>query len=123
MEFRTLQAYLMAKKATTEDTPFGPDALVYKVMGKMYALVAWEAEPLTITLKCEPGQALFLRDVYPAVKPGYYMNKNHWNTITVDGSIPEPELLGMIDDSYDLVVSGLPRAVRDDLKEMPENPS
>jgi predicted DNA-binding protein (MmcQ/YjbR family) len=113
----------MAKKATTEETPFGPDALVYKVMGKMFALVAWEAEPMTITLKCEPGQALFLRDVYPAVRPGYYMNKNHWNTVTIDGSIPEPELLGMIDDSYDLVVKSLPRAARDELAHMPENRS
>jgi predicted DNA-binding protein (MmcQ/YjbR family) len=121
MEFRTLQTYLKTKKATTEETPFGPDALVYKVMGKMYALVAWEAEPLVITLKCEPGQALFLRDVYPAVKPGYYMNKNHWNTVTLDGSIPEPELLGMIDDSYDLVVKGLTRAAREELANMPES--
>lgn len=123
MEFQTLQTYLLAKKATTEETPFGPDALVYKVMGKMFALLAWEAEPMTITLKCEPGQALFLRDVYPAVKPGYYMNKNHWNTVTIDGSIPEPELWGMIDDSYDLVVKGLSRAARDELAQMPEKSS
>ncbi|MFO7664352.1 MAG: MmcQ/YjbR family DNA-binding protein [Chloroflexota bacterium] len=115
MDLQELQSYLLAKKAATEETPFGPDSLVYKVMGKMFALVAWEAEPLTITLKCEPGQALFLRDVYPAVRPGYYMNKNHWNTVTLDGSVPQPELLGMIDDSYDLVVNGLPRTTREEL--------
>jgi predicted DNA-binding protein (MmcQ/YjbR family) len=123
MDLQILQTYLLTKKATTEETPFGPEALVFKVMGKMFALVAWEAEPLTITLKCEPGQALFLRDVYPAVKPGHYMNKDHWNTVTIDGSIPEPELWGMIDDSYELVVKGLPRAARDELAQMPEKSS
>lgn len=112
MNLQTITACLLAKKGATEETPFGPDALVYKVMGKMFALVAWEEEPLAISLKCEPGQALFLRDVYPAVRPGYHMNKTHWNTVTLDGSIPEPEIWGMIDDSYDLVVAGLSRAQR-----------
>jgi predicted DNA-binding protein (MmcQ/YjbR family) len=92
--------------------PFGPDNLVYKVMNKMYALVPLDADPLTISLKCEPGQALLLRDVYPAVRPGYHMNKKHWNTVTLDGSVPESEMWGMIDDSYDLVVAGLTRAER-----------
>ncbi|HMT20114.1 MAG TPA: MmcQ/YjbR family DNA-binding protein [Promineifilum sp.] len=115
MELKIVTAYLLAKKGTTEETPFGPEALVYKVMGKMYALVAWENEPLTITLKCEPGQALFLRDLYPAVRPGYHMNKTHWNTVTLDGTIPEAELWGMIDDSYDRVVGSLTRAQREAL--------
>jgi predicted DNA-binding protein (MmcQ/YjbR family) len=117
MELKELTAYLLAKKGTTEEAPFGPEALVYKVMDKMFALVAWEADPLTISLKCEPGQALFLRDVYPAVRPGYHFNKKHWNTVTLDGTIPESELLGMIDDSYDLVVQGLTRAAREKLSE------
>lgn len=115
MELSELVAYLLSKRGATEETPFGPEALVYKVMGKMFALVAWENEPLTITLKCEPGQALFLRDVYAAVKPGYHMNKTHWNTITLDDTIPHAEFLGMIDDSYDLVVKSLTRAQRDAL--------
>lgn len=115
MNLNQLQTYLLAKKGTTEETPFGPEALVYKVMGKMFALVAWEADPLTISLKCEPGQALFLRDLYPAVRPGYHLNKTHWNTVTLDGSIPEPEIWGMIDDSYTLVVSSLTRAAREAL--------
>ena len=85
---------------------------VYKVVGKMFALVPLDADPLAISLKCEPGQALLLRDVYPAVQPGYHMNKTHWNTVTLDGTIPEPEIWGMIDDSYDLVVAGLSRAQR-----------
>ena len=112
MNLQQLQSYLLSKKATTEETPFGPENLVYKVAGKMYALVPLDADPLTISLKCEPGQALFLRDVYPAVRPGYHMNKAHWNTVTLDGSIPEAEIWGMIDDSYDLVVGGLSRAAR-----------
>lgn len=115
MDLKTLTSYLLAKKGTAEETPFGPEALVYKVKGKMFALVAWENDPLTITLKCEPGQAMFLRDVYPAVRPGYHMNKTHWNTVTLDGTIPEAELLGMIDDSYALVVRSLPRALKEEL--------
>jgi len=117
MDLKELQAYLLNKKAATEETPFGPEALVYKVMGKMFALVAWEADPLTVSLKCEPGQALFLRDLYPAVRPGYHMNKTHWNTVTLDGSIPESEVLGMIDDSYNLVVNSLTRVQRAALAE------
>lgn len=115
MELKTVTSWLLAKKGATEETPFGPDALVYKVMGKMFALVAWEEEPLTISLKCEPGQALFLRDLYPAVRPGYHMNKKHWNTVTLDGTIPEDEVRGMIDDSYDLVVKSLTRAMKEEL--------
>lgn len=115
MNLKTLSSYLLAKKGVTEETPFGPEALVFKVMGKMFALVAWENDPLTVTLKCEPGQALFLRDVYAAVRPGYHMNKTHWNTVTLDGTIPEAELLGMIDDSYALVVKSLTRDQRDEL--------
>ncbi len=115
MELKTVTSWLLAKKGATEETPFGPDALVYKVMGKMFALVAWEEEPLAISLKCEPGQALFLRDLYPAVRPGYHMNKKHWNTVTLDGTIPEDEVKGMIDDSYELVVKSLARALREEL--------
>lgn len=115
MDLKTIATYLLAKKGATEETPFGPEALVYKVMGKMFALVAWEEVPLRISLKCEPGQALLLRDVYPAVRPGYHLNKAHWNTITLDGTVPNDELLGMIDDSYDLVVRSLTRAQREAL--------
>lgn len=118
MDLKELAAYLLAKKGTAEETPFGPEALVYKVMGKMFALVAWEDDPLTITLKCEPGQALLLRDVYPAVRPGYHMNKTHWNTITLDGTIPPAELTGMIDDSYNLVVGSLTKALRESLQQI-----
>lgn len=120
MDRQTLTDYLLRKKGATEEIPFGPETLVYKVSGKMFALVPAEGEPgpLTINLKCEPGQALFLRDLYPAVRPGYYMNKTHWNTVTIDGSIPDSEILGMVDDSYDLVVKGLTRAAREALERL-----
>ncbi len=115
MDLKSLRAYLLAKKGTTEELPFGPGALVYKVMGKMFALVAEDAEPLYVTLKCEPGQALFWRDLFPTVRPGYHMNKKHWISVTLDDSIPRAEVLGMIDDSYDLVVQSLTRARREEL--------
>lgn len=116
MNLEPLQAYLLAKKEAVEELPFGPQALVYKVVGKMFALVAWELDPLDVSLKCDPDEALFLRDMYTAVRPGYHMSKKHWNTITLDGSIPEKEFLRMIDDSYALVVKGLTKAQRQALQ-------
>lgn len=112
MRFSEVQPYLMAKKGTTEERPFGPDALVYKVMGKMFALIAEGSDPLRISLKCDPDEALALRDMFPAVAPGYHLNKRHWNTVTADGTIPEDDFWHMIDQSYTLVVRGLTRKDR-----------
>ena len=112
MNLKSLQETLLNKKGTTEETPFGPEALVYKVMGKMYALIAWEENPLHITLKCDPDFALALRAKYPAITAGYHMSKKHWNTIILDGSIPEEEIIEMIDDSYALVVKKLKKSDR-----------
>ena len=109
MDFVTVQAYLLNKKGTTEERPFGPDALVYKVMGKMFALIGEGSAPLRISLKCDPDEALALRDMYTAVAPGYHLNKKHWNTVTADDTIPTDEIWRMIDHSYDLVVQGLTR--------------
>ena len=110
-----LRHYLLAKKGVTEEQPFGPDVLVFKVLGKMFALLAWQDAPLRITLKCDPDDALALRQQYAAVQPGYHMNKRHWNTVILDGSIPQTEILAMIDDSYALVVAGLKKSQRDEL--------
>ena len=115
-ELEALRDYLLQKNGSAEETPFGPDALVFKVAGKMFALVAWEETPLRITLKCDPSDALALRDQYEAVQPGYYMNKRHWNTVTLDSSIPDGEVLEMIDESYTLVVAGMPKAARQALQ-------
>lgn len=115
LDLDRLRDYLLYKTAVTEEAPFGPDSLVYKVMGKMFALIAWESTPLQITLKSDPDDALALRAMYHAVRPGYYMNKQYWNTITLDGSIPEDEILEMMDISYDLVVKGFKKADRNTL--------
>lgn len=109
---------MLDKKATTEELPFGPDALVFKVIGKMFALIAWQKTPLTISLKCEPNHAMALRAMFPSVKPGYHFNKEHWNTVTLDGSLPEDEIIEMINHSYDLVVKGLKKADREKLENM-----
>ena len=89
MNLDTLRTILLQKSATTEEIPFGPEALVFKVKGKMFALVPWADPAPSISLKCDPGEALFLRDIFPAVKPGYHLNKRHWNTVILDGSVPE----------------------------------
>ncbi len=103
----------------TEEIPFGPEALVYKVQGKMFALIAWDATPMRISLKCDPERAMELRAVFEGVRGAYHFNKRHWNMVDLDGSVPIPEVLAMIEDSYDLVVKGLPKAKRDQLRSEP----
>jgi predicted DNA-binding protein (MmcQ/YjbR family) len=88
---------------------------VFKVRGKMFALSRLAGRPLTVSLKCEPELAEQLRATYPAVRPGYHLNKRHWNTVEVDGSLPDRLLLDLIEDSYDLVVAGLPKRVQAEL--------
>ncbi len=112
MELAALTTYMLTKPATTQEQPFGPEVLVFKVMGKMYALVAWQDAPLSLSLKCNPDLAQSLRATYPAITPGYHLNKEHWNTLLLDGSIPEAEVLSLIDHSYELVVRGLKKSER-----------
>ena len=107
MDFETIRKYLLDEPGATQEFPFGPSAMVFKVRGKMFALIAVKETPLRINLKCDPELALHLRAAYDAVQPGYHMNKKHWNTITIDGSLPDEEIVTMIDDSYDLVVKRL----------------
>lgn len=98
---------------TTFDHPFGPDTIVYRVAGKLFALAPVDADPVRVNLKCEPLLAEQLRDEYPtAVLPGYHMNKRHWNTVVDDGTLDADLLVSMVEDSYDLVVDSLPRARR-----------
>jgi predicted DNA-binding protein (MmcQ/YjbR family) len=98
-----------------EDFPFGAGVSVFKVGGKMFALSRLGARPLTVSLKCEPELAEQLRATYPAVRPGYHLNKRHWNTVEIDGSLADRLLLDLIEDSYDLVVAGLPKRVQAEL--------
>jgi predicted DNA-binding protein (MmcQ/YjbR family) len=118
MDYDTLITYLEAKPTARRDMPFGADTLVFKVLDRMFALVAWQAEPLTINLKVDPVDAVILRKQYKAVKGGYHMNKKHWNTVTLDGSIPDEEIRKMIDESYTLVVQGMTRAKQARLRRM-----
>jgi predicted DNA-binding protein (MmcQ/YjbR family) len=100
-----------------EERPFGPQTTVFKVGGKIFAIVALEAEPpLRISLKCEPELVPALRAANPAINPGYHLNKRHWNTVTLDGSLPGSMVRDLVEDSYDLVVMGLPKAARERLR-------
>src|SRR5213596_4395361 len=112
MDLAEFRKYCLTKTGASEDIPFGPDFLVFKVGGKMFALAALDEVPPTANLKCDPDLALDLRDRYEQVRAGYHMNKKHWNTLEIEGGIPEAELRKMIDHSYDLVVQSLPRASR-----------
>jgi predicted DNA-binding protein (MmcQ/YjbR family) len=110
MNLAQFREYCLNKPRATEGTPFGPDVLVFKVAGKMFALAALDEMPPTVNLKCDPDLALDLRDRYEQVRPGYHMNKKHWNTVEIEGGIPVVELRRMIDHSYDLVVETLPKS-------------
>ena len=116
MDYDSLCTYLESKPGARRDMPFGSEVLVFKVQHKMFALVAWQEDPLKISLKTDPIEALLNRQRYTAVKPGYHLHKQHWNTVTLDGSIPNEALRQMIDDSYTLVVQGMTRADRAQLK-------
>lgn len=108
VEFRE---YCLGKPSTTEGTPFGETVLVFKVAGKMFALMSLDELPATANLKCDPDLALELRDRYEQVRPGYHMNKRYWNTVEIDSGIPEAELRRMIDHSYDLVIKSLSKSI------------
>ncbi|MCK2084497.1 MmcQ/YjbR family DNA-binding protein [Aeromonas sp. 3925] len=112
MTLTLLREFLLSQPGATEDTPFGPEILVYRIAGKMFALVDWQAEPLTINLKCEPELALLLREIHPEVKPGWHMNKQHWNTVTLSEDLDAELWQGWIEHSYQRVVAGLPKAKR-----------
>ena len=110
-----VMAACAAKPGSVEDYPFGDGVAVYKVAGRMFALVPLDDDPPSISLKCDPDLAEGLRDRYPGITPGYHLNKRHWNTVALDGSVPDDEVLDFIDQSYDLVVARLTRAQRDEL--------
>ena len=107
-----IYTYCMAKKAVTDGFPFGESVLVFKVAGKMFCLVAIEEIPLRVNLKCDPEKAVELREQYASVIPGYHMNKQQWNTVILEGEVPDREFFGWIDDSYDLIVASLTRKKR-----------
>ncbi len=107
-----LRDYCLSFRGAEETFPFGPETSVFKVAGKMFALSRLGAESLRVSLKCEPMLAEALRGAHAAVLPGYHLNKRHWNTVIIDGSLSDDAVSDMVEDSYDLVVSKLPRARR-----------
>jgi predicted DNA-binding protein (MmcQ/YjbR family) len=102
MNIESLREYCISKKDVTESFPFGDDTLVFKTQGRIFALANLEGD-LSVNLKCDPGLAIELRERYSSVMPGYHMNKKHWNTVRIDGSVPDREVFSWVDNSYDLV--------------------
>ncbi|MDQ6654735.1 MAG: MmcQ/YjbR family DNA-binding protein [Verrucomicrobiota bacterium] len=112
MQVDAFRDYCLTRPGATESSPFGPEHIVFKVAGKMFALVGLDDVPATANLKCDPDLALELRDRYEDVRPGYHMNKKHWNTVAIASGIPGAEVKKMIDHSYALVVKSLPKKQR-----------
>lgn len=110
---RELRTFCLSFSEAVEDFPFTPEVSVFKVLGKLFALTRLDARPLTVNLKCDPDDAVRLRGEYAGlIVPGHHMHKRHWNTVTVDGELPDRLVRELVEDSYDLVVAGLPRAER-----------
>jgi predicted DNA-binding protein (MmcQ/YjbR family) len=110
-----LRRFCLSLPGAVEEFPFGEQTSVFKVSGKIFALSPLRSRPLRVSLKCEPGLAEQLRASYPAVGPGYHLNKRHWNTVVLDGSLPDTMVREMVEDSHDLIVARLPRATRESL--------
>jgi predicted DNA-binding protein (MmcQ/YjbR family) len=115
MDATELRRWCLQHAGAIEDFPFGPAHPVFKVASTIFALRALARAPLEVSVKCEPELAAQLRHTYPAIRPGYHLNKRHWNTITLDGSLPDQLVRDVIEDSYDLIVSALPRRLRQQL--------
>ncbi len=118
MDLKTLRSYLLAKPGAVEERPFGPETLVYKVMGRMFALTNDEPQPEFINLKCDPDDAMFFRSKFEGVKPGYHMNKKHWNSVYLASDVPESLIREMIDDSYELIAGNLPKSLKEKLESL-----
>lgn len=119
MDIESFREYCIAKKGVTEEFPFDEVTLVFKVMGKMFALTGLEADPFYVNLKCDPEKAEELREQYASVKPGYHMSKKHWNSVYPhSGEFSKAEFCEWIDHSYDLVVKSLTKKLQQELAEM-----
>jgi predicted DNA-binding protein (MmcQ/YjbR family) len=121
MRASELRALCLAFPGSAETFPFGPGTSVFKVAGKIFAISGLSESPLRVSLKCEPLLAEQLREAHAAVVPGYHLDKRHWNTVTIDGSVSERLIKDMVEDSYDLVVSKLPLSRRHTLGWLPQN--
>lgn len=114
MDIVFFRDYCLGKLGVTEDTPFGPDTLVFKVGGKLFALIDIEKFE-SVNLKCDPERAVELREQYDGIIPGYHMNKKHWNTVSFGGSVPDRLILELVDHSYELVFKSLPKKLQNEI--------
>ena len=112
-----IRDFCLKKKGVTEGFPFDETTLVFKVAGKIFCLTDLESD-LTLNLKNDPAKNIELREKYPAVKPGYHMNKQHWNTVQINGTVPDNLILQLIDESYELVVKGLAGKIKKEIENM-----
>ena len=115
MNYQQARAYLLGHPEAWEDFPFDAETAVMKIKNKMFATLGTNSGVAAINLKCDPDEAVMLRDIFEAVTPGYHMNKRHWNTVVLDGSVPVGEIERMMDRSYGLVVKGLKKVEREAL--------
>lgn len=115
MKLKPIRDHLLSLPHATEDTPFGPDVLVFRVGGKMFALLGWQNQPITLNLKCDPEYAIELRERYAAITPGYHMNKQHWNTLSLDATLPNELVFELVRNSYDMIRASLTKKKRAEL--------
>ncbi len=110
-----LREYLLRKPHTTDDFPFGPEAMVFRVAGKIFAIMPWEQNPISVSLKCDPDRAAQLREQYPGITGAYHLNKKHWNGVKMDDSVSMELVEELMDHSYNLILASLPKKVRDEI--------
>lgn len=113
MNIEQFRDYCLSKKASSEDFPFGPETLVLKVGGKIFAITGLDSDHFTVNLKCDPDKAVELREQYPEIQPGWHMNKKHWNTVDFEGGLDGRTLRELIDHSYELVLNSLKKSERE----------
>ena len=118
MDIIIYRDYCLSKKGVTEETPFGPDTLVFKVIGKMFSATSLTAEEFRCSLKCDPTYAEELRNEYPDIIPGWHMNKKHWNTVYCERELDDKKIKELIDHSYNLVIKGLTKSQKTILEEL-----
>lgn len=118
MNIEDFRDYCLKKPGVEETFPFGEDTLVFKVLGKMFALTGLSDDKFEVNLKCDPDRAVELREQYPQIRPGYHMNKKHWNTVEFENGLEDPLLYELTDHSFELVVKSLPKKVQEELRNL-----
>lgn len=118
MNIESLRQYCLSLQAVTEDTPFGDDTLVFRVMDKIFALTSLDTEGCRVNLKCNPDYAIELREQYEDIQPGFHMNKKHWNTVYCENGLEDKIIKSLITHAYDMVAKSLPKAKREVLEQL-----